>query len=352
MGIDPSHPYVLVVADPNGLVQETDETDNTASFRKYTIGVVTHGFEPDAQLPTWVGNIAADLLSRRYDSVIPFDWSDMSNLPRSNQCILASYNLVHRVLFQAATLAVSANDTIDLHLIGHSRGAVVISYALESLIAGAQTPDQMNRGYFKMTMLDPHPASNRHPLLFSFSPTALGWLFAFGSSLFQAAADDPDPFLPLATHESELFFQQSEWFQAPGFERIGNLWGLADLPVGFLVNWTGFGTGHLEVPLRYETDFTSPAANQVSQAVSDGDLTPTDVDLLYPAFVDNSGVAQSLATKIAAAKAAFDHGNVETGRGILNAFVNEIRAQRGKHMTLQAADFFTTMAKTILNLTP
>ena len=46
--IDPAHPYVLVVADPSDSVDEDDtdhfNEDNTASFRKWTVAIVTHGF--------------------------------------------------------------------------------------------------------------------------------------------------------------------------------------------------------------------------------------------------------------------------------------------------------------------
>ena len=45
LAIDPSHPYVLAVADSSGEIAESDEGDNTASFRIFTIGAVTHGFE-------------------------------------------------------------------------------------------------------------------------------------------------------------------------------------------------------------------------------------------------------------------------------------------------------------------
>ena len=40
---NPEHPYVVVVADPQGAVHETDKTNNTASFRTHVIGIITHG---------------------------------------------------------------------------------------------------------------------------------------------------------------------------------------------------------------------------------------------------------------------------------------------------------------------
>ena len=43
LAIDPSHPYVLAVADPSGEIAESDEGDNTASFRIFTIGAVPTG---------------------------------------------------------------------------------------------------------------------------------------------------------------------------------------------------------------------------------------------------------------------------------------------------------------------
>ena len=50
------------------------------------------------------------------------------------------------------------NDVIDVNLIGHSRGAGVVSLAMNQLTGNPQ--DRPADGYYELTLLDPHPASN------------------------------------------------------------------------------------------------------------------------------------------------------------------------------------------------
>src|SRR4051794_20594408 len=61
---------------------------------------------------------------------------------------------------------VGPGDGIDLHLIGHSRGSVVVSQAaiaLQELDQGGSLP-QLTAGRLRLTFLDPHPAHNTHTL--------------------------------------------------------------------------------------------------------------------------------------------------------------------------------------------
>jgi hypothetical protein len=62
---NPSLPYVVVVADSNGLVQEAPDSVNTAYFQKYLLGVLVQGYDPvgffDPTEPDWVIGLASDL---------------------------------------------------------------------------------------------------------------------------------------------------------------------------------------------------------------------------------------------------------------------------------------------------
>lgn len=386
--IDPSHPYVFVVANPNGTVRESTDSDNSALFRKFVIGVVTHGFQlfgVAEGLPSWLRSMCAALQSQGYDATVPFDWSGLSSEMASGRTLTAAAGLASQVKSVAAKLPMLPGDVIDTHWIGHSRGAVVISYAFADLAASRAIPEVM-QGYVTMTMLDPHPAVN-HPsaTFYSFCPIELGWLLATATYSFQALAQDPDPFFPAGVMESEVYYQQTPWFEAPRppvnsyFESIINLWGIDTIATQRrTLLYSPLLIGHQEVPEWYTSHVipgigstsgssallaaeptASTGRNLEAGAVSTPVQTaagltavPTsDIDVLYPALVDNQGVARSMTSKLAAAHAAFDRGNVTAGRNVLGAFINEIRAQRGKHITTQAADIFTAAARTILEVT-
>lgn len=157
LSIDPEHPFVLAVADP-------EDTNNTAYFRTYVIGAVTHGFELTAGPPAWVTTMANSLKQDGYDASIAFDWWPDSTLPVPGMTVLAGAKLAATIASTVAQLTPqpAPGDVIDLHLIGHSRGAVVISQAaldLQALERMGTFPQlsQLGAGYLKMTSLDPHP---------------------------------------------------------------------------------------------------------------------------------------------------------------------------------------------------
>ena len=138
-------------------------------------------------------------------------------------------------------------DVIDVHLIGHSRGGSVISQAIGLL----QDNAEVTRGTLRMTMLDPHPASNvagrTHYDFFG-----LAGLAAEQAVLgFQAVANDPDPIVHENVDYADHLYQKTLAIDArPGSgERVLNLWG--DVPVEnrtpFAINavdLTGPGMSH------------------------------------------------------------------------------------------------------------
>jgi hypothetical protein len=253
LALDPARPFVLVVADPDGRVQEADEANNSASFRKYVIGAVTHGYQALGTMPAWVGQTAATLHTLGYDAALAFDWADWSNDPVPGRAILAGQGLAAQVRQVAQGLAPGPADVLDVHFIGHSRGAVVISQAVLDLqFSGAIT--QLQTGYLKMTLLDPHPAHNHLPdPQYSVRPDWAGWLAELALIAFQSLAQDPEVVVPGNVDHAEVYYQHTHYSLTPaGEEQVLNLWGEFPVttPTGTAVHscdLTGPGIGHSEV---------------------------------------------------------------------------------------------------------
>ncbi len=368
---------MLVVADPTDKISEIDNDalneDNVASFLKPVIGVVTHGFLPGGALPivggmpNWVLEMSATL-SRVGYIVVPFDWSNLSNRPIPGRAILAGDQLAQTIRTVLQAIAGPA----DVHFIGHSRGAVVVSQALQ--ILQASNLSQLNAGYVKMTFLDPHPAHNQHTIgdpakkWYSFQPTPVGAFFALVTDLFQLAARDPEVFLPGTVDQAEVFYQNTPFFLTPVFhEQILNLWGEIPVPGATHHNLSGLGMGHSEVPLWYLERIptlltqTNPAgfpAGELALSASAVDATPqtqsqskepSGIDPLYPALVNNRGIANAMVSKLDAAMRAFERGQFGAAVGGFSAFVNHVQAQRGKHIVLEAADVFIAAAQFVID---
>lgn len=279
---DASHPYVLVVADPENSLAEmnasgTADANNTAFFRKHLIGVVTHGFELTAGVPSWAKQMASSLEAEGYDAAFAFDWSTLSKLPAPGLSSLAAKRLASQIVTVSASLDLEAGDVIDVHAIGHSRGTVVNSIALELLDNLNLAP--LEAGWLKVTMLDPHAARNFGTLqqgiaelqnnsgistvgFFSYRPTLSGRLAMLSVLYFQAAANDPLPFFGSNVDEPEVFYQHTLSKDLPFFTFDGqaNSWGMSDAMLESLgLNLSGetiysknlTGIGHYSVPLWY-----------------------------------------------------------------------------------------------------
>ena len=141
-------------------------TDDTAALRTYILGVVTHGDAPTGKFPVWVPYMADQLKSLNYDAAIPFDWAKLAAIPLPGPALVAVDKMVASVRSTIAKIA--PNGSWDLHLIGHSRGGVIISLAMDKLIK-ANVP-QLS-GYKRITYLDSHPANASTDSLFNTPPT-------------------------------------------------------------------------------------------------------------------------------------------------------------------------------------
>ncbi len=236
----PEKPYVLVVANP-GSTTATTQPEQTASFRVYTIGIVTHGGIQDTSWkhgPPWELETAYLMRHEGFDSVIGYNWVNQSGTP--GQAIKQSPKLA-RIILAAANQA-PAGDPIDLEFIGHSEGTVVNAYAMVKL-ESEMTP-QLASGYIDDTLLDPHAANNSIPGQQMSFAGALGGVARAIVTNYQSRAKDPAAFVPSIVDRAQVFFQHS---QATSGE-IYNLWGQvpvkSDGPLVHYYNLTDMGATH------------------------------------------------------------------------------------------------------------
>jgi hypothetical protein len=272
LGIDAEHPFVYAVVDPaskelpaEGLAGRSDY------FHKYVLGVVTHGYlfslaQGASTMPAWVPQMANDLEQvDHYQQAIAFDWAALSNVAKPGETALAAGQMVGTIDSAVASLATEPNDVVDLHLIGHSRGAVVISQALQDLLDSPnQVPTALLAGYKKVTLLDPYPAqptlyaSNGQPIAQWYSPGVSPLLSSIAIQQFEqfsAAVDDPSVVIPSGVDKVEVYYQHTASSQFAGNlttaneSLLFNLWGQVpvDAPNVSYYDLTGPGIGHEEV---------------------------------------------------------------------------------------------------------
>ena len=182
---DPSHPYVFAVATG------PDRQSTSADFQKVVIGVVTQGFFVGAVPPDWVVEMAASLKSEHFNDVIPFGWSD-SAYPGEGIATAAG-DMMAKEIEEAVQdpKIVPAGDVVDLELIGHSRGAVVVNQAFTDLQAATAHIKQLVGGYWREVLLDPHPANTLTDCLFSYQKSLTGKAAYAGAKAFQKGGERP-----------------------------------------------------------------------------------------------------------------------------------------------------------------
>jgi hypothetical protein len=277
LGIDPLHPFVYAVADPGNLLGSGDIQDRMAFFHKYVLGVVTHGLETST--PAWVGDMATSLeQTDHYQKAIAFDWTQLSQSDAPGATAQAAAMMASTIESAAQALATSPTDVVDIHLISHSRGAVVISEALADLFGPSATVmPALSAGYKKVTLLDPHPAQqaaarpNGQPVEQWFSPGTNAFLSAAAISVlnsFQSTADDSPVVIPKSVDSTEVFYQHtptsmlSSSATATGEASVVNLWGQVPVIAGAVhyYDLTGPNIGHSEVWMWYRDNVILPDA--------------------------------------------------------------------------------------------
>ena len=159
-----------------------------------------------------------------------------------------------------------------MQLIGHSRGSVVVSEAMQQIIADSGHDDALDGGYFTMTLLDPHPANNAYGLNASpylgpdLTKVKSGILAAAVYAGVQFRLQDPPVDVPSRVNELDDLYQDTSaaLIQAgnASYEDFLNLHGLSPASITIessqtLVlsrDVTVAGTGHSEVHSIYDTN--------------------------------------------------------------------------------------------------
>jgi hypothetical protein len=316
----PDTPLLPDTRFPYIVVEEfgSDGTEISTYFRKWMLGAIAHGFNPYAHMswdwvsnnlisvPKWETDMADKLKDKKsgdgYDDVIAFDWVTASGTSKPNLAVNEGTDLADQIwkkINDLHRMNQHLGDVVDLHLIGHSRGTVVVDQALEQLQKFfPQSGAPYGGGYIVLTLLDPHPANNN--LETPWCSTAFRkthdeslninqyWncenrevgFSSFFSHLqiflstknFQDAASDPGIQIPDGVSKIEIWYQHTPAYQlcdkgALNPESLMNLWGMVSpATINSLnnkiainrtdltnVNIDGIGfIGHSEVPLIYE----------------------------------------------------------------------------------------------------
>jgi len=295
---DTLHEYIAVVATYGGRT-------STTYFRKWMLGVLAHGFDREAlkaghtlgllggyALDPWEPAMALSLRTNdHYDGVIPFDWMHTCAVAEPGLAQQAGSNLAGQIKAWYLSTINHPGDVVDLHAIGHSRGAVVVTHALKDIDI---THSSMFRGsYVRLTLLDPHPANNTYEIPFGnwgSSRTVPGGAFEFALWLstlaFQTDVHDPRVIIPAGVQHTDIWFQHTRGNDLRGeeyHERYQNLWGLINqgtngaianesgVPISNITDLTGTtgiglptspegGIGHAEVPYVYTQRVVDPGA--------------------------------------------------------------------------------------------
>ncbi len=303
----PEKPYVLVVADPSSS-STTTEPQQSASFRVYTIGVVTHGGIQDPSWthgPPWELETAYMMKHEGFDSVIHYNWVLQSGTPGA--AIKQSPRLARIILGTANRFP--ANSVIDLELIGHSEGTVVNTYALATL-QDELTP-ALKAGFIEDTLLDPHAANNDivSGKQMSFAGSLAGLAQAVVSN-YQREAKDPPPYFPSIVDEANVFFEHSQ--ATPG--GIYNLWGQVPVksegPAVHYYNLTGMGVTHSgKTGVNYwYRDFIAPTL---------GDQAPLVQQLQLNGQIDGAAARADASDVTCRPGGRVDRGRLDRSAGIL-----------------------------------
>ena len=83
--------------------------------------------------------------------------------------------------------------------------------------------------------------------------------------------------------------------------------------------------------------------------VPGGSLSSLVGELLAAGMIDNAGIANSLISKADAAASQIAQGNTQAAKNQLNAFINELDAQNGKHITQQGYGLLNAAALYVIS---
>ena len=291
-----------------------------------------------------------------------WDWSAQSRQPAPGVLVAQGQALAAKILTLASSFP--ADEPVDLHFIGFSRGADLNNVAIQTL--ATEEPPQLADGYVWETMLDPHPAQNLPfprvsvgvvPFLSQFAEIAL--------LSFQAIANDPPIVIPTNVDKVDDYMQTTDattLLNTSVFEYVINLWG--EVPPSnsvqpYVQNLTGPTIGHSEVPEWYVANVIpdldeapSPSFALARQPVSP-DAGPSgpvsDLTVLYPAMVNDQSVAEALLADLTAVDSDYTKGDLVSMKADLNTLNSDLSAQ-SSHLTAQGAAFLVGTTQNLVTL--
>jgi len=91
------------------------------------------------------------------------------------------------------------------------------------------------------------------------------------------------------------------------------------------------------------------SAASITVAVSSSALSDVVGQMLVLGCINNSGVDDALAAKVTAEQGAVAGGNTKTAINILSAFIDQVGAQSGKHITPDCATVLSTDARSLID---
>jgi len=389
---DPLLPYVLAVvvdAQGNGPTNITVD-ESQAHFHIYVIADVVPGF--GATQPEWVQTMVNDLTAQHYDCVMPFDWDTSAVVP--GMAVLGGFQLFEQIVTQSARLApkLEQDDVIDVHLIGHSRGAAVIGLAMEylvenrfyyiSLALSKTVAASLGEGYYKVTFLDPHPANlaTEQDVRVGVTAGGNGVARSFQAALeLEAVLDyaevstvysDPSIEVPARVNQAEIFYQQNatttlsnESILESPWEQYFNLLGDpsqinvldANKTVTQQYNLSGARLGHSEVWRWYMDNVISTLGIGASPSwpTSSGGSAPVPADLnlvafLYPEYIDDQSETNALVGYLTMASTDLDGGYYLQAISDLQTFDMAVQAAATMEFVANSADLLVSIGQSLI----
>ncbi|MEH2464138.1 hypothetical protein [Nostoc sp.] len=254
-------------AFPNVVVEATyNDKKSTIHFRKWMLGAVAHGFNRWnyyrligtlgqivmggnwTGVPDWENNMVENLKKYdKYDYVMGFNWTDTCGDDKPHRAVEAGVRLSKQIVDLISTIRATQKpgDVVDIHLIGHSRGTVIVTEALNDLLPRLRKGEDLS-SYIEFTLLDPHPANNYETPWADFGTfldtmdanTTVGiglnhapssWNAKKITEDFQGKVADPSLAIPQGIKKFDVWYQHTEagcLTNAPYQQYIMNLWGL------------------------------------------------------------------------------------------------------------------------------
>ena len=240
-----------------------------------------------------------------FDAAIPFNWAALSNQAVSGEVNTAAQGLVAQLESTIARLGVGSNDVVDIQLIGHSRGADVVTQAAAML---ASTSVKLTGGNLKLTLLDPHPSENTSVPYYSFDNGPVGYLSLYTYLPFQTKTADPPIVIPSDVTGTEVFYQRALAQNAASVdpqEPFFNAWGVTPIsgaPAGGITyyNLTTLAPSHSDTYVYYQNKIVptlgKAAAYPVHASAAPG--VPTNGGASFTTLTAGRNYEQALFVKL------------------------------------------------------